>query len=495
MHLVKAPRTGRNLVVAAFLAVCIGAFLLWSGLAGPSAQAQSSEPVYADVSEDAYYFDAVDALVAEGVFEGTDCDEGRFCPEEPLKRWQMAVWLIRALGETDPDPATQTRFGDVSDDDWWAPHVERMADLGITVGCSSWVPTKYCPDNNVNRGQMASFLTRALDLPPAEPAGFTDVNADSVHRGNINRLAAAGITLGCKSEPRQFCPHSSVTKAQMSAFIYRALEWLEENRLAETSTTAPTPVLISNDTDAFLTTENELSRHVKTNVIDVYGERQPWLRATWNHINRPDFYYLIKKDHPSTYMGGGLDDGGELPYNLVVAITFPPNRFSDGANTAKHIHELAHAYTLSNRIVVDPAPIAAGHLYFSELANTMGDADCQADEIYADAAKQLERRGAFSGYWQACDLPGLLHSDEAVEVTRDAFNGRMPQWFYDTFQDDADQINYEALWAAVGRIKDGWSRRAAVNQLRYSFGGYCSEAKIWENRKEFTGQPWRDGGC
>ena len=211
---------------AALVVAVVGLGLVAPGPVGAAAQPAtlSESPAYADVPEDAYYYDAVSVLAADGVFEGTDCGDGQFCPGDPLKRWQMAVWLIRALGETDLEPATQTRFGDVSDDDWWAPHVERMADLGITVGCSSWLPPKYCPDNNVNRGQMASFLTRALDLPPAEPAGFTDVNADNVHRGNINRLAAAGITLGCKSEPRQFCPHSSVTKAQMSAFIYRALE-------------------------------------------------------------------------------------------------------------------------------------------------------------------------------------------------------------------------------------------------------------------------------
>ena len=236
--------------------------------------ALSGSAGYSDVAEDAYYFDAVDALAAQGVFDGTDCGEGRFCPGDPLKRWQMAVWLIRALGETVAEPAGQSRFDDVSTGDWWLAYVERMADLGITAGCSS-SPPKYCPGSSVTRGQMASFVTRALDLPPAGAAGFTDVNPDNVHRDSIDRLAAAEITTGCRSEPRQYCSNQSVTRAQMSAFIYRSLEWLKENRSDETSTTAPTPVLISNDTDAFITWENDLSRHVKNNIVDKYGPYQP----------------------------------------------------------------------------------------------------------------------------------------------------------------------------------------------------------------------------
>ena len=106
-----------------------------AGAAAAQPGALSGSAGYSDVAEDAYYFDAVDALAAGGVFDGTDCGDDQFCPGNPLKRWQMAVWLIRALDETDPNPADQTRFDDVSDGDWWMPYVERMADLEITTGC------------------------------------------------------------------------------------------------------------------------------------------------------------------------------------------------------------------------------------------------------------------------------------------------------------------------------------------------------------------------
>ena len=66
----------------------------------------------------------VDALAAAGVFAGTECEDGRFCPSEPIKRWTMAVWLVRVLDGVDPAPTGSTRFSDVDAESWWAPHVE-----------------------------------------------------------------------------------------------------------------------------------------------------------------------------------------------------------------------------------------------------------------------------------------------------------------------------------------------------------------------------------
>ena len=70
---------------------------------------------------------------------------------------------------------------------------------------------------------MASLLRRALDLPEAEPAGFVDVDASSVHAASIDALREAGITSGCGSEPLRYCPDKPVTRAQMASLLRRAL--------------------------------------------------------------------------------------------------------------------------------------------------------------------------------------------------------------------------------------------------------------------------------
>ena len=81
-------------------------------------------------------------------------------------------------------------------------------------------PRPVLPDRNVSRGQMASFLARGLGLPLATRDWFGDDDR-SAHQTNINRLAESRITTGCR--PGRFCPGEVVTRGQMAAFLHRAL--------------------------------------------------------------------------------------------------------------------------------------------------------------------------------------------------------------------------------------------------------------------------------
>jgi hypothetical protein len=68
---------------------------------------------------------------------------------------------------------------------------------------------------------MATFLTKSFGLPTTTKDYFTDDETSS-HEGSINRIRAAGITVGCSST--KYCPKDSVTRAQMAAFLRRAIE-------------------------------------------------------------------------------------------------------------------------------------------------------------------------------------------------------------------------------------------------------------------------------
>ncbi len=100
----------------------------------------------------------------------------------------------------------------------------------ISVGCRppNWnsYPLPFCPDGLVTRGQMATFLVRALELPPASIDYFTD-DENNIHEDKINRLRAAGITFGCTATT--FCPTGLVTRAQMASFLARAFDLASAN--------------------------------------------------------------------------------------------------------------------------------------------------------------------------------------------------------------------------------------------------------------------------
>jgi hypothetical protein len=111
----------------------------------------------------------------------------------------------------------QGRFSD-EDESPFVTEIEWLAASGITQGCSL---QRFCPRDPVTRGQMASFLYRALGLSPGSPDFFHD-DAGSPHEEAINSIRAAGVTSGCGST--EFCPHNPTTREQMATFLVRALE-------------------------------------------------------------------------------------------------------------------------------------------------------------------------------------------------------------------------------------------------------------------------------
>ena len=54
-------------------------------------------------------------------------------------------------------------FDDVPDSNIFHDDIAWMADAGITKGCNPPANTKFCPDSNVTRGQMAAFMHRFAD--------------------------------------------------------------------------------------------------------------------------------------------------------------------------------------------------------------------------------------------------------------------------------------------------------------------------------------------
>lgn len=226
------------------------------------------QPSYLDVDDDGVHSPAVNALAGLGTFDGTECGPRRFCPTEPLKRSTMAVWLVRILDGADPTTAPDAGFVDVAEDAWWAPHVNRLAELGVTKGCRS-DPPRFCPDRAVNRAQMASFLARAFALEPGPPAGFADVGSDSVHNDNIDALAAAGVTVGCRTGPPRYCPQRSTTRAQMATFLHRAIA--QRPRSPSVRIDSSTPSVVVGGFDVSITFDTPVTGFDHDDVVVVNG--------------------------------------------------------------------------------------------------------------------------------------------------------------------------------------------------------------------------------
>jgi IPT/TIG domain/S-layer homology domain len=116
--------------------------------------------IFADVTCPSQFANWIEALAAEGITGG--CGSGNFCPTAPVRRDQMAVFLLKAEhGPAYVPPTCTGVFPDVPCPSQFANWIERLSAEGITSGCGGGL---YCPGNPNTRGQMAVFLVKTFGL-------------------------------------------------------------------------------------------------------------------------------------------------------------------------------------------------------------------------------------------------------------------------------------------------------------------------------------------
>ena len=143
----------------------------------------------------------------------------------------MMAFLARALGDAREPAVVAGGFEDVPESAWYSGFVNAMWARGVV---EPYEDGTFRPLDPVTRLDMAVFLTRALPTvpPAAEPQGaFADVPADADHAAAVEGILAAGVTLGCSTEPLSYCPDRAVTREQMASFLVRALRLQPETRM------------------------------------------------------------------------------------------------------------------------------------------------------------------------------------------------------------------------------------------------------------------------
>ena len=157
-----------------------------------------------------------------------------FDPAGPVTRGQLASFVARALeasGLVLPTGAPDA-FAD-DDASVHEPRIDQLAALKVVQGRGAGT---FAPDEVVSRDAMATFLVRAHDALstrplPAASNRFPDDDA-SVHAANIDKIAAAGLAGG--TSPTTYSPSAPVLRGQMATFLSRTIDLF----IAE-GTTAP----------------------------------------------------------------------------------------------------------------------------------------------------------------------------------------------------------------------------------------------------------------
>ena len=173
-----------------------------------------SDMSFTDVADKAYYRDAVEWAVKNGITKGTTATT--FSPNATCTRAQAVTFLWRTAGS--PEPETRAMpFTDVPVGSYYYDAVLWAVENGITKGTSD---ATFSPNMTCSRAQIVAFLWRSEKSPAAGTANpFADVKSDAYYADAVLWAVKENITKGTTSTT--FSPNADCTRAQIVTFLWR----------------------------------------------------------------------------------------------------------------------------------------------------------------------------------------------------------------------------------------------------------------------------------
>lgn len=192
---------------------------LWRAEGSPEPSSSNS---FTDVSNDEYYYKAVQWAYENGIDEST----GTFKPDSPCTRAMAVEYLWKLAGS--PKAASDDGFTDVSSNVGYADAVAWAVEQGITTGTSS---TKFSPTDTCTRGQIVTFLYRNDGSPNvnlvtsaySKSAGnmsfeIPQINIDSDYVTTVNKEIWDTLYTGVAEECITFWEQAGVDFGQFVSY-------------------------------------------------------------------------------------------------------------------------------------------------------------------------------------------------------------------------------------------------------------------------------------
>ena len=175
-----------------------------------------AEGSFVDVAAGSYYYTPVLWAVEKGITNGLDATH--FAPDATCTRAQVVTFLWRAKGCPEPK-MIYNPFSDVSSSDYYYTAVLWAVENGITTGTGG---NTFAPNEGCTRKQVATFLWRAQGKPASSGSNiFTDVSPDAYYYDAVLWAVENGITSGMGNG--KFAPDAACTRGQIVTFLYRAM--------------------------------------------------------------------------------------------------------------------------------------------------------------------------------------------------------------------------------------------------------------------------------
>ncbi len=133
----------------------------------------------------------------------------------PASAVNVGVSYVKA----DETPS-ETKFNDVSANDWFASAVDYVTGKGMMNGIAD---NTFSPKANTTRGMVVTVLYRLENQPSTSAASFTDVASGAYYANAVAWANANGIVSGYGSG--KFGPNDKVTREQLAAILYRYAQY------------------------------------------------------------------------------------------------------------------------------------------------------------------------------------------------------------------------------------------------------------------------------
>lgn len=177
---------------------------------------------FPDVPVSHQFYAAIENLFHNGITGG--CAGGGYCPDNSVTRAQMAVFLMKSKrgAQNQPPAATGTVFADVPVNNPFSPWIEQLAGFRITGGCGGGDYCPNSPVTRAQMAVFLLKAEHGSAYAPPPCSGvFGDVACPSQFADWIEQLATEGITGGCGGG--DYCPNNPVTRGQMAVFLVKTL--------------------------------------------------------------------------------------------------------------------------------------------------------------------------------------------------------------------------------------------------------------------------------
>lgn len=179
----------------------------------PEEDTETEGKEFSDIPEDAYYKDALDWAVKNNITADIEGEE--FKPEEKATRGEVVTFLWRAYGMEEPT-ISESPFEDIEEDEYYYKAILWAVENDIAAGMSE---TEFAPDENVTRGQAATFLWRAAGEKEGASHDFADIEDGAYYEVPVAWAVENEIATGITET--EFAPDENVTRSEIITFLYR----------------------------------------------------------------------------------------------------------------------------------------------------------------------------------------------------------------------------------------------------------------------------------